>query len=79
MPLRTENHVAATPTVSSIRSAFGHKFFPPKTHATASTLPSLGKNFDPIHKHGAFKLPLAGACVIPGEATTSPTIVSQTI
>jgi hypothetical protein len=28
----------------------------------------LGKNFDPIHKHGAFKLPLAAACVIPGEA-----------
>jgi len=28
----------------------------------------LGKNFDPIHKHGAFKLPLAATCVIPSEA-----------
>jgi len=28
----------------------------------------LGKNFDPIYKHGACKLPLAATCVIPSEA-----------
>jgi hypothetical protein len=28
----------------------------------------LGKNFDSIYKHGAFKLPLAPTYVIPNEA-----------
>src|SRR5205807_7919565 len=53
------------PPVSTVGSAFGHKFFSPKTDATASALPSLGKNFDPINKHGAFKLPLAAGRVTP--------------
>src|SRR5262249_23230550 len=63
--IRTQDHIAATSTIATVRSAFRHKLLPSKTHATASALSSLGKNFDPIYEHGAVNVPLAPGRVTP--------------
>jgi hypothetical protein len=46
-----QNHVAAASAIAAIGSAAGHKFLSTKTHATATTVPSLSKNSYPIDKH----------------------------
>src|ERR1700719_1489143 len=47
----TQNHVAAAAAVAAIRSAFRHKFLPPKTHTTTLAIAGLRKDFDSIDKH----------------------------
>jgi hypothetical protein len=68
MPIGTQNQAAAASAITAIRPAFRHKFFPPKTDATATPVSCLCKNFDPIDKHCVFKLPLARRRVIPSKA-----------
>jgi hypothetical protein len=55
--VRAENHVAAAPAVSAIRSTFRHKFLSPKTDRAAAATARLRKNFDSIDKH-YFAFPL---------------------
>ena len=46
-----KNNVAAPAAIAAIRSAFRHKFLPPKTDAAAAAIARLRKNFDSIDKH----------------------------
>ena len=49
--IRTQNNIAAATAVAAIRSAFRHKFLPPKTHTTTPAITGLRKDFDSIDKH----------------------------
>ena len=51
MPIRSQNHVPAAPAITAIRSAFRHKFLPPKTHAPTAAIAGLRKYFDSIDEH----------------------------
>jgi hypothetical protein len=46
-----QDNVAAASAIATIRPAFRHKFFPPKTDAPASALSGLRKNFYAINEH----------------------------
>jgi hypothetical protein len=51
MPIRPQNDVAAASAIAAIRSTFGHKFLPPKTHASTAAFAGLRKYFDSIDEH----------------------------
>jgi hypothetical protein len=68
MLIRSQNHVATAPAITAIRSAFWHKFLPPETYASTSSIARLREHFDSIDKHIALKLPLARTHVIPSRA-----------
>ena len=51
MSVRLENHIAAASAVAAVGTAFWHKFFPPKAHASAPAVAGLRKNSNLIDKH----------------------------
>src|SRR5204862_145008 len=56
LPIRSPNHVATASPITATRSAFLHKFLPPKTHAPTATVARLREHFDSIDKHVSGKV-----------------------
>src|SRR5438552_4086595 len=51
MLVGAQDNVAAAPTIAAIGTTAGHKFLPPKTHASAAPVAGFCVHFDPIDKH----------------------------